>query len=117
MCGRESMGSAQVMDRPQQPELYRSGRTVLEPDSVESDLAAHRRPDRRGREGRVPPDNRPGHHPQHEQDQPDLHDVADQLGTAPTKRELYREASRRRIKGRSKMTKAELARALRTDTS
>lgn len=102
------------MDRPQQPELYRSGTTALEPDSVESDLVAHRRP-RARRAGRqwVPPDNRPGHHPEREQDQPDPGVLAPRRGTGPTKRELYREASRRRVRGRSKMTKAELARAIR----
>jgi hypothetical protein len=102
------------MDRPQQPELYRSGATALEPDTVESDLAAHRRPRSSGRGRSVPSDNRPGHHPDHEQDKPDRDAVAQRLGTVPTKRELYREASRRRIRGRSKMTKAELLRALRS---
>lgn len=104
------------MDRPQQPELYRSGTTALEPDSIESDLVAHRRP--RSRTGRewVPPDNRPGHHPEREQDQPDPAAVARRLGTGPTKRELYREASRLRIRGRSKMNKAELAQAIRQAT-
>jgi hypothetical protein len=101
------------MDRPQQPELYRSGTTSLEPDHVGSDLAAHRRPRASGRSRPVPPDNRPGHHPDHEQDQPAPDAVARRLGTTPTKRELYREASRRRIRGRSKMTKAELLRAVR----
>ncbi|HEX6312138.1 MAG TPA: hypothetical protein VF152_10995 [Acidimicrobiia bacterium] len=100
------------MDRPQQPELYRSGNTALEPDSVESDLAASRRPRSAGPTLSVPPDNRPGHHPQREQDQPDLDEVAQRLGTTPTKRELYREASRRRIRGRSRMSKAELLRAV-----
>jgi len=80
------------MDGPQQPELYRNGET-----------------------GSVPPDNRPGHHPDHEQDKPDRDAVARRLGVTSrgrTKQQLYDEARCRRIRGRSKMTKAELERAI-----
>lgn len=106
------------MGRPQQPELYRSGETALEPDSVESELAAHPRPRARGRAGKVPPDNRPGHRPQRDQDQPDREAVARRLGIGRrTKRQLYDEARRRGIRGRSKMTKAELERAVGASSS
>jgi hypothetical protein len=103
------------MDRPQQPELYRSGKTTLEPDSIESDVRAQRTPPSGGKTGKVPADNRPGHHPGHEQDQPDHDAVARRLGVVgsrPTKQQLYAQARRQRISGRSKMTKAELERAL-----
>jgi hypothetical protein len=103
------------MDRPQQPELYRSGNTALEPDSIESEVRARRTPRSGGETGKVPDDNRPGHHPHHEQDQPDHDAVARRLGVVacrPTKQQLYAEARRQRISGRSKMTKAELERAL-----
>jgi len=58
------------MPNPQQPELRRSGlgETV--------DAAAKTRnggpTDTSGNTGPVPEDNQPGHHPEHEQDQPDL---------------------------------------------
>lgn len=59
------------MPSPQQPELRRSERTpAQDPDSVASDLEAHRRPGDSGRTGPVPEENRPGHHPEVEQDQP-----------------------------------------------
>ena len=70
------------MAKPQQPELRRSGRVpALEPDASESKLSAerpHRGSDPDGR--RVPEDQRPGHHPDQEQDQPDLDKFAERLG-------------------------------------
>jgi hypothetical protein len=60
------------MVRPQSEELNRSGKTPLDPDSIGGNLDAHDRPHDEGRTGTpVPPDNRPGHHPDVEQDQPD----------------------------------------------
>lgn len=59
------------MPKPQQPELRRSGFTVLDPDSVASELDAHERPGNRSGGGPVPEDNLPGHHPAEEQDKPD----------------------------------------------
>lgn len=59
------------MGRPQQPELNRSGTTALTPDSFASEREAdppHREDEPRGP---VPPENRPGHHPEEEQDKPD----------------------------------------------
>jgi len=50
------------MTTPQQPELRRSGRSVADPREI-------------------PEDNRPGHHPELEQDKPDLDAVAEALGT------------------------------------
>jgi hypothetical protein len=73
------------MGRPQQPELYRSGSTPLEPDSVEGQLAAYPRPADEPSAGKVPEQNRPGHLPRHEEDQPDPDAVARRLGTvSPT---------------------------------
>lgn len=72
--------------RPQQPELNRSGRTDLEPDHAETAIEAtgERAPRDEEAPGPVPEDNRPGHHPDHDQDQPDLDAVAGRLGTKPT---------------------------------
>jgi len=58
------------MDRPQQPEIARSGLGATDPASVKSEVHE----DERTTEprGKVPEDNRPGHHPEHEQDKPDL---------------------------------------------
>jgi len=59
------------MSSPQQPELRRSGRGDV---TQEGRREAREQRDNRsenGRTGPVPPDNQPGHHPEHEQDQPD----------------------------------------------
>ena len=59
--------------RPQQPELTRTGNTPLNPDSVAGDIAVRARIEAPAPERRlVPEDNRPGHHPPHEQDKPDV---------------------------------------------
>jgi hypothetical protein len=70
------------MGRPQQPELARSGKTPLgDPDSIAGDVEAHRRPtDDDKRRAPVPEENRPGHHPEQEQDQPDPKELARSLG-------------------------------------
>ncbi len=60
------------MVRPQNEDLNRSGTTPLDPDSIGGRLEANDRPqsdDRTG--GPVPPENRPGHHPEVDQDKPD----------------------------------------------
>ena len=54
------------MSNPQQPEIRRSERGEIVQD------AAQARTGQKGRTGPVPEDNQPGHHPEHEQDQPDL---------------------------------------------
>ena len=56
------------MTKPQQPELRRSGKGATDQDSaklqVDEDVSADSAP------GRIPADNRPGHHPDQEQDKP-----------------------------------------------
>ena len=58
------------MPNPQQPELRRSekGSTVQDSAKSNADLPL----DEHGRTGPVPEENQPGHHPETEQDQPDL---------------------------------------------
>jgi hypothetical protein len=69
------------MDTPQQPELHRSKRSAADPDSAKATASSE--PGAGSPSiGKVPEDNRPGHHPDHEQDQPDLDAVAARLGTA-----------------------------------
>src|SRR5438105_1187654 len=72
------------MLRHQQPELARSAKTDLDPDHVETGLQGQPRPATGGETGPVPPDNQPGHHPENEQDKPDLDAFAARLGTDPT---------------------------------
>jgi hypothetical protein len=59
------------MTRPQQPEIERSGRTPVDEDAVQG--TDHPRPDRVADppRGPVPEANRPGHHPDREQDKPE----------------------------------------------
>ncbi len=72
------------MAKPQQPELRRSGFVpALDPDATESRLDAHERPGTSGLVGTVPEDQRPGHHPDDEQDKPDLDKFAARLGIVP----------------------------------
>lgn len=59
------------MANPQQPELSRSRRTPLDPDSIASDLEAGSPPVEDEATGPVPPENQPGHRPDHDQDKPD----------------------------------------------
>jgi hypothetical protein len=59
------------MSTPQQPELHRSRHTWVDPDHAADMAEVARKPRVRGRSGSIPPDNRPGHHPEVEQDQPD----------------------------------------------
>jgi hypothetical protein len=61
------------MSQPQQPELRRSDRGDVTREGrrqTREDEEADRRAGRRERTGPVPRDNRPGHHPDEEQDQP-----------------------------------------------
>jgi hypothetical protein len=59
------------MTKPQQPEIARSGRGEVDPNAVKTrhdeDL-----PSGSGNTGPIPEDNLPGHHPDKEQDKPDL---------------------------------------------
>ena len=67
------------MARPQQPDVARSGHGALEPDAPPPDRPGPPSPASRPG-GPVPEANRPGHHPAHEQDQPDLDELAERLG-------------------------------------
>ena len=69
------------MAKPQQAELRRSGKVpALDPDATESRLEAHDRPGSSGPQGPIPEDQRPGHHPDEEQDKPDMDAFAERLG-------------------------------------
>jgi hypothetical protein len=59
------------MSDPQQPELRRSGRGDATQEGRRERHEREDDPARRGRSGPVPPGNRPGHHPEGE-DQPDV---------------------------------------------
>lgn len=68
---------------PAQPEVHRSGRTPLDPDHADTQVEVeHRAPRDEPGGGPIPEDNRPGHHPDHEQDKPDLDDFAAKFGTS-----------------------------------
>ena len=72
------------MPNPQQPELRRSGFVpALDPDATESRLSGEERPSNKSSIGGVPEDQQPGHHPDTEQDKPDLDDFAARLGIVP----------------------------------
>ena len=61
------------MGKPQQPELGRSGHTpVTEGQHAKEVIQGQEQPEAEGSAGPVPEDNRPGHHPDAEQDKPDL---------------------------------------------
>lgn len=71
------------MPKPQQPELRRSGRVpALDPDATEAARSADR-PAEATPSNQVPPEQRPGHRPDDEQDKPDLDAFAERLGTVP----------------------------------
>lgn len=56
------------MSTPQQPELHRSGRGPSDPKSAKAKVDGPGADE--GGVGPIPPDNQPGHHPEHEQDKP-----------------------------------------------
>jgi hypothetical protein len=69
------------MAKPQQAELRRSGKVpALDPDASVAKLSAQDAPSTTRTSGDVPEDQRPGHHPEHEQDKPDLDKFAERLG-------------------------------------
>ena len=69
------------MAKPQQPELRRSGAVpALDPDATEAVLSAQDDPKVSRSGGPVPDEQRPGHHPDDEQDKPDLDAFAQRLG-------------------------------------
>ena len=58
------------MSTPQQPELRRSGRGATDPASTKAAVDAGDGGADLGASGPIPEDNRPGHHPEVEQDKP-----------------------------------------------
>ena len=58
------------MATPQQNELRRSTHNAADPDAAKSDPTAAAPPESGDAPGPVPEGNRPGHHPEVEQDQP-----------------------------------------------
>jgi hypothetical protein len=58
------------MSKPQQPEIARSRRAPTDQDSFELKAAETSPPPRDRAFGKTPPENRPGHHPETEQDKP-----------------------------------------------
>ena len=69
------------MAKPQQAELRRSGKVpALDPDASVAKLSAQDAPTTSKSKGEIPEDQRPGHHPDHEQDKPDMDKFAARLG-------------------------------------
>ena len=58
------------MGQPQQPELRRSGRSNTSQEDAHAKQEARGVPKEKGRRGPVPEENKPGHHPNKEQDKP-----------------------------------------------
>lgn len=69
------------MSNPQQPELRRSEKTPATQDAWVNDVGGAAEADEDP--ARTPEENRPGHHPEREQDQPDLDAFAEALGVRP----------------------------------
>jgi hypothetical protein len=70
------------MSNPQQPELARSRKTpAQDQDAVSAVVDGQRHPGAGPTGGDVPPENQPGHHPEEEQDKPNLNAFAEKLGT------------------------------------
>ncbi len=71
------------MSNPQQPELARSRKTPhQDQDAVAAVVEGQRDTGGDAPRGPVPPENQPGHHPEQEQDKPDLNAFAERLGVA-----------------------------------
>jgi hypothetical protein len=76
------------MAKPQQAELRRSGKVpALDPDASVAKLSAQDTPGNSGSEGSIPEDQRPGHHPDQEQDKPDMDAFAERLGVVSDEEE------------------------------
>jgi hypothetical protein len=56
---------------PQQPEIERHGLGEVDQEGRAISREDERERRSSGRTGPVPPENRPGHHPEHEQDKPE----------------------------------------------
>ena len=63
------------MSKPQQPEIRRSERGATDDDSAK--IKAEKSAGGDEPQGWVPPDNRPGHRPEKDQDKPDLTELTD----------------------------------------
>lgn len=82
------------MSNPQQPELARSRKTpAQDPDSVASVVEGQPQPEAKGPAGPIPAENQPGHHPEAEQDKPDLDAFAARLGVIDEPEPARTEAS------------------------
>ena len=57
------------MSTPQQPELHRSGKGATDPKSAKAHVDSPASEE--GATGPVPPENQPGHRPEHDQDKPE----------------------------------------------
>lgn len=69
------------MSNPQQPELARSRKTpAQDPQAAAAVVEGQHEPGADAPRGPVPPENQPGHHPEQEQDKPDLDAFAERLG-------------------------------------
>ena len=60
------------MSKPQQPELHRSGRGEADPASSKTKIETESGAGSGGPGQPVPEENVPGHHPEEEQDKPQL---------------------------------------------
>ncbi len=60
------------MSKPQQPELHRSGKGATDPASAKANAELGGETGNEGGLGPVPEENLPGHHPEQEQDKPNL---------------------------------------------
>lgn len=58
------------MSNPQQPELRRSGKGATDDASAKANIE-NSQPTDSGGSGHIPEENRPGHHPEKEQDKPE----------------------------------------------
>ena len=58
-------------ERPQQPEIERRGLGEVDQDGRALTRESDQDRSTSGRTGPVPPENQPGHHPEHEQDKPE----------------------------------------------
>jgi hypothetical protein len=58
-------------EHPQQPEIDRHGLGEVDQDGRTISREDERRERSSGRTGPIPEDNRPGHHPEREQDKPE----------------------------------------------
>jgi len=56
---------------PQQPEIERRGLGEVDQDGRSISRETERTKTAKGRTGPVPEENRPGHHPEHDQDKPE----------------------------------------------